>query len=593
MTLTASNIQHVFLALMALSVLTECLLTILHTHAAERAATCVPAPFERKLSAAAHRKAADYTGELAQGRLLLVFAGAGIALLLTYGQGLTLLASLAGALSSSALIGEWTVIALVLLLLIIADIPLGWFLRCRIPRRFGYLTENEGLWIAKNFKDALTGWLVALPFIAAAVALFESIGQYWWLLAWFFWTLYLVWRWRIGPNWSILHGRRAKPLRDAKTRAMVKDFLRLQGYEMRDLLVMKRPSGWSHSHLVLCGFGKEKTVVVFAHAAAKLTREELLALIAHDIGHAKHFHAGLRIAIFSLAGLLLAWFTGWGARNDAFFAGFGFSPYVTLARDGAHAGFVIATAIVVFPILFYPLRPLVNLFARAMQYDADAYAVRTVGADALVRALVKLHRDYATTLTPSRLYSIFHYARPHEGMRVAAVEALVAKMKWPSDKPAQAAYPGAPNVFDISGYLEPGEAQPVVMPARRKCPPKREAVTIVEQETSEMQAADTQRDAEPVRIDSTPAAETEAAAQELAPEAADRTTNAPGSLEAALEKTETLDVGKVNVASAEKPDDVAESTLDTDQNTDASGTTAESAASTGAAPMADTSPKAR
>ena len=120
MTLTASNIQHVFLALMALSVLTECLLTILHTHAAERAATCVPAPFERKLSAAAHRKAADYTGELAQGRLLLVFAGAGIALLLTYGQGLTLLASLAGALSSSALIGEWTVIALVLLLLIIA-----------------------------------------------------------------------------------------------------------------------------------------------------------------------------------------------------------------------------------------------------------------------------------------------------------------------------------------------------------------------------------------------------------------------------------------------------------------------------------------
>ena len=102
MTLTASNIQHVFLALMALSVLTECLLTILHTHAAERAATCVPAPFERKLSAAAHRKAADYTGELAQGRLLLVFAGAGIALLLTYGQGLTLLASLAGALSSSA-----------------------------------------------------------------------------------------------------------------------------------------------------------------------------------------------------------------------------------------------------------------------------------------------------------------------------------------------------------------------------------------------------------------------------------------------------------------------------------------------------------
>lgn len=468
MTLTASNIQHGFLALLTLSILAECLLTILHTHAAERAAHKVPPRFEGRLSPAAHIKAADYTGELAQGNLLAVFAGAGVALLMTYGQGLTLLASLAGALSSSALVGEWIVVGLVLFLMIIVDLPFAWFLRCRIPRRFGYLHENEGRWVAKHFKDALTGWLIELPFIALALTLFESIGRYWWVLLWAFWTLYLVWRWRLGPTWTLLHGRPSKPIRDAKTRSMVKDFLRLQGFGMRDLILMKRPSGWGHSHVVLAGFGRERTVVVFAHTAAKLTREELLALIAHDVGHAKHLHAWIRIILFSLAGLLVAWFAGWGARHDAFFEGFGFSPYVTLARDGAHAGFVIATALIVFPILFYPLRPLINLFSRAMQFDADAYAVENVSANALTSALVKLHRDWATTLTPSRLYSLFHYARPHAGMRVEAILARAKKNKWPLDKPAKALYPGAPGVFDISGYLEPGETQPVVMPVKQR-----------------------------------------------------------------------------------------------------------------------------
>ena len=103
-----------------------------------------------------------------------------------------------------------------------------------------------------------------------------------------------------------------------------------------------------------------------------------------------------------------------------------------------------------------------------MQYDADAFAMKTVGANALARALVKLHRDYATTLTPSRLYSLFHYSRPHAGMRVAAILDRARKNRWPLEKPARAAFPGAPGVFDITGYLEPGPVQPVVMPVRRQ-----------------------------------------------------------------------------------------------------------------------------
>lgn len=461
MTLTASNIEHGFLALLALSLLLECALTILHTHAAERASGTLPPRFEKKLTLAAHRKAADYTADLAQAQLLESFAGAGAALLLTYGQGLTVIAAFMGTLFESSLAAQWGTIAAVMLFLALVELPFGWHLRCRIPQQYGYLRQPEREWIARRAKETLAGWLAELPLIALALVLMEAAGEHWWLVGWLFWCAYLVWRWEVSVAKGVLWGRRAERVADERTREMVRSFLASIGWKMKDLVLMTRPAGWRHSHAVLAGRGRERTVVVFAHAAAKLSREELLALIAHDCGHAKHLHPWLRILLFAAAGWCVFRFAGWGSMNDAFFEGFGFSPYVTLAREGSHAGFVIAVAIAVFPILFYPLRPLVNLFSRQMQYDADAYAAKQAGTAPLIRALVKLHRDYATTLSPSRLYSLFHYRRPHAGMRV---EALLAREKRLG---SAAAVPA----FDASPYLEPGvpaeKQPPVACPAKR------------------------------------------------------------------------------------------------------------------------------
>lgn len=451
---TASLIQEGFLVLLSISIIAECALAVLQTHAAERAAKKVPERFEGKIPLAAHKKAADYTAELTQATLLLTFAGAGAALLMTYGQGLTVLASLAGALSSNALIAQWFVIAMVLLILAAIDVPFSWYLHCRIPLRFGYFQGSERKWLAKRIKSELVGWLAELPIIAALLALCEVLGRYWWVLAWLCFCAWLLWRWVLGTNFALMRSGRSKPVADRTTVAMTEDLLGRRGYRLKGLVVMKRPSGWDHSHVVLVGLGKTLTVVLFAHAAAKLSREELAALIAHNIGHAAHKHALIRTAVYGAAAFAVCWFAGWGSVNDAFFEGLGFSPYVTLAREGSHAGFVFAAALVVFPTLFYPLKPLVNLFSRAMQYDADRYAAEVVGTNALVRALVKLHRDYATTLTPSKAYSLFHYTRPHAGMRVEKLLADARRANRPLDRPGNAAFPGAPNVFDITPYLE-------------------------------------------------------------------------------------------------------------------------------------------
>lgn len=287
MSLHATFIEHTFVSILALYVTLECAVTILQTRAAEKSCGRVPEGFEKKLTLAGIRKAADYTGELAQANLLLTVVGAGFALFMTFGNGLNVF-----------------------------------------------------------------------------TAVIETI---------------------MGPG---------------------------------------IPADWDHSNIVLSGWGLRRRVIVFAHVAHLLRKDEIVALAAHEAAHVRHFHGVLRLLINVAVSYIFCWLAGWGATHVQFFEGFNYSPMLTLDMPGTHAGSVCAVALVVFPMLLYPLSPLLNLAARLMQYDADLHAARIAGLDPMISALVKLHKDTTTSLSPSLVYSLFHYKRPHPGMRVANLQRL-------------------------------------------------------------------------------------------------------------------------------------------------------------------------
>lgn len=417
MTVSASLIEHVFLGILALNVSMECALTIAQARAAESTVEHIPPGFENKLSLAAIHKAGDYSSELAQSKLILTFLGAAFALLMTYGNGLSVLISLCGSLTDSALPAQWLCIALISLLMVLVEFPFGWYAKFRVRERFGYMRMPRRRWILRTLRETLTGWLLQLPLLAAVLGAFELCGRRWWLLAWGLWCLYLAWRWGWSRTRALFWARRQRDYGDPVFAERVAALLARAGLELEKISVMTRPVSWAHSHVALIGRGKKRHVVIFAHAG-KLDHDALLALIAHDLGHERHYHIQIRLAVYALLGLAVCAFAGWGATHAVFFEGFGVSRFLTFDTPGTHAGYVTAVALVTFPILFYPLRPLINGISRLMQYDADRYGARLTGPDALIRAIVQLHRDYSTTLTPSTLYSLFHYRRPHVGMRV-------------------------------------------------------------------------------------------------------------------------------------------------------------------------------
>ena len=231
----------------------------------------------------------------------------------------------------------------------------------------------------------------------------------------------MIWRWLFARVEGIFWARRSHPFSQPETVEKVRDLLVTHGLVMTDMIVMTRPASWDHSNVVLAGWGRQRRVVVFAHVARLLAEDELLAIVAHEIGHIRHRHTFVRLFIHATLSFACCALAGWGATQDLFFEGFNYSPMLTSHHSGTHAGYVLALALVTFPVLLYPVSPLVNFFSRLLQYDADRYAARAVGRHAMMRALVRLHRDYSTSLTPSRLYSLFHYRRPHAGMRVASL----------------------------------------------------------------------------------------------------------------------------------------------------------------------------
>lgn len=319
MSLHATFIEHTFVSVLALYVTLECALTILQTRAAEKSCGRVPDGFEKKLTLAGVRKAADYTGELAQANLLLTVAGAGFALFMTFGNGLNVFTVFIRELLGAGLLADWVLINLIVLLMLLIELPLGWWARYRVKERYGYMREPRKRWLLRTLSEALWGWVVFMPVSGVLLTAFEYAGGDWWKLAWGIWLAYLVWRWKLSSVYGVFWKRRSRPFSDSETREAVRESLRKQGITMTEMDVMTRPGTWDHSSIVLSGWGLKRRVIVFAHVAHLLSKNEIVALAAHEAAHVRHLHGVLRFLINAAVSYFFCWLAGWGATHVQFF----------------------------------------------------------------------------------------------------------------------------------------------------------------------------------------------------------------------------------------------------------------------------------
>jgi STE24 endopeptidase len=386
--------------------------------AAHRAA--VPTAFAARVPLDAHQRAADYTIAKARFGLLTTAFAAAVLLGWTLLGGLD---ALNGALRE-AVQPRWGDMAYQLALLsafvligTLLDLPFEWWSTFRIEQRFGFNRSTGRLFATDLLKSLLVGAALGLPLAALVLWIMERSGHWWWLWAWCAWTAFNLLILLIYPTLIAPLFNKFEPLRDESLAARVQALMQRCGFAAKGLFVMDGSRRSAHGNAYFTGLGAAKRVVFFDTLLATLSPGEVEAVLAHELGHFKRRHVLKRMATMfalSLAGLALL---GWLASRSWFYSALGVAPNLAAPND-ALALLLFALAL---PVFGFFVSPLAALLSRRHEFEADAYACEQASGADLANALIKLHQDNASTLTPDPLYVRFYYSHPPASERLAAL----------------------------------------------------------------------------------------------------------------------------------------------------------------------------
>lgn len=379
----------------------------------------VPKAFVSHVSLSQHHTAANYT--LAQISLWTkeILFGSVLLLAWTLGGGLQFVQNTwdAMALDYGPLILGTGFILSVSLISGLFDLPFSIWRTFVLENDYGFNRTTPARFAGDLLLKLVLSLLLGVPIIWVILWLMQTAGDLWWLAAWVFWTgftLLISWAYPtlIAPLFN-----KFSSLEDEQLRHRIQRLMDRCGFTSNGIFVMDGSKRSSHGNAYFTGLGKNKRIVFFDTLLAHLEAEEMEAVLAHELGHFKRRHIlkGLLIMVTSsLLGLALL---GWLIQQSWFFNGLG----VTTGSNPMALLLFLMTV----PVFGQFLQPLMAKLQRKHEFEADDYAVEHTGAEPMIRALVKLYKENASTLTPDPLYSAFHDSHPPAPVRIAYLSSKI------------------------------------------------------------------------------------------------------------------------------------------------------------------------
>ncbi len=408
------NLTPLLLILVACVTLTRLWLNHRQIRAVRSHRARVPDAFQDSIPLEAHQKAADYT--IAKARLARweILFDALLVLGWTIGGGLQQLIELVSHFHLPAMSSGVVLILLFGLISSLLSAPFSLYRTFVIEARFGFNRTTVATLISDTFKGLLMTVVLATPLLYLILWLLNAAGGYWWLYAWLaFFSFSLLMSWAYPTLIAPLFNR-FTPLQDEALKAAIDNLLDNAGFTSKGIFVMDGSRRSSHGNAYFTGLGKNKRIVFFDTLLDGLDHDEVIAVLAHELGHFKHHHIlkGLLLsALTSLAGFaLLAWLL----PQPAFYENLG------VETASPAAGLILFS--IVIPLLMFFISPVFSWLSRRHEFEADEYAATQAGANALITALVKMYRDNASTLTPDWLHSIFYDSHPPAAIRIARLQ---------------------------------------------------------------------------------------------------------------------------------------------------------------------------
>ncbi|MCW3697546.1 M48 family metallopeptidase [Burkholderia cenocepacia] len=374
----------------------------------------VPAQFSATIPLTAHQRAADYTVERTRLTMLEIVVSAAVLV------GLTLLGGV-GALDT--LLTGWlgrgygqqvALVAAVLVITGVIDVPFEYYRQFGIEQRFGFNRMTKRLFFTDMLKNSLLGAALGLPLLFVVLWLMNQAGSLWWLWTWIVWVAFQMLVLLIYPTFIAPLFNKFEPLKDDALRARIESLMKRCGFAAKGLFVMDGSRRSAHGNAYFTGFGASKRIVFFDTLLARLSGQEIEAVLAHELGHFKRRHVMKRMLVSFVLSLVLLALLGWLAQRTWFYTGLGVTP----SLDTSNAGAALVLFFLAIPVFLFFATPFSSLTSRKHEFEADAFAASQTDAQDLVSALVKLYEDNASTLTPDPVYTAFYYSHPPASQRI-------------------------------------------------------------------------------------------------------------------------------------------------------------------------------
>ena len=301
-------------------------------------------------------------------------------------------------------------------------IPFKLYREFKIEKKFGFSNMTLKMYILDSIKETLVSLLIAVPLILAAVAFIGHFEKLWWL---YFGLVYLAIALGLSyvyPIWVAPLFNKFVPLEDGELKEKIEVLFEKTGFKTSGIFTMDASKRSNHSNAYFTGLGKNKRIVLYDTLVNQLTTEEVVAVLAHELGHCKHHHITKRMvitvplifaALFAVSVLI---------RNDSLYTGFGFNTSNGFAALKFVGMFLLGLSFGGFGTIASLIS---NASSRRDEFQADRYSRDMCGSGTpLSTALIKLNKENLSEIVPPKIYSAFNYSHPPLLERIRAVDGL-------------------------------------------------------------------------------------------------------------------------------------------------------------------------
>jgi len=297
------------------------------------------------------------------------------------------------------------------------SLPFSIYSTFAIEERFGFNKTAPLVFILDLIKGLALSVILGGPLLAGVLAFFHFAGSAAWLYCWFATTLFTLIVQFIAPTWIMPLFNKFVPLQDGDLRQAILSYAQSVQFPLKNLFVMDGSKRSTKSNAFFTGFGKNKRIALFDTLIEKHTVPELVAVLAHEIGHykMKHILKNLLIGILhtGVVFYLLSIFVSHKPLFDAFY----------MDKMSIYAGLIL------FGMLYSPVELILaifmHLFSRKNEYEADDYAAKTTqDPESMIQALKKLSVHNLSNLTPHPFYVFLNYSHPPVLARIQALQQM-------------------------------------------------------------------------------------------------------------------------------------------------------------------------